>query len=84
MLLSPTGKNVIHPDHIMAQRIVQAAQLKAGLPGFDLRKEYRTITTGTTTVKTRNTWRDMSQIFSSMYQMNSIRTWRPFHSFRLL
>ncbi|MBS4200825.1 PIG-L family deacetylase [Bacillus sp. FJAT-49732] len=29
-------ENSIHSDHIMTYRIVQAAQLKAGLPGFDL------------------------------------------------
>lgn len=28
--------NSIHPDHELCPRIVQAAQLKAGLPGFDL------------------------------------------------
>ncbi|NGP46188.1 PIG-L family deacetylase [Bacillaceae bacterium SIJ1] len=28
--------NSIHPDHVLCQRIVEAAQLKAGLPGFDL------------------------------------------------
>src|SRR5699024_6333635 len=29
-------ENSIHPDHALCPRIVQAAQLKAGLPGFDL------------------------------------------------
>lgn len=29
-------ENSIHPDHSCCARIVQAAQLKAGLPGFDL------------------------------------------------
>ncbi|WP_062108256.1 PIG-L deacetylase family protein [Bacillus niameyensis] len=29
-------KNSIHPDHELCYEIVQAAQLKAGLPGFDL------------------------------------------------
>ncbi|MCR2821243.1 PIG-L deacetylase family protein [Lederbergia panacisoli] len=29
-------ENSIHSDHIMTYRIVHAAQLKAGLPGFDL------------------------------------------------
>ena len=28
--------NSIHPDHALCPRIVEAAQLKAGLPGFDL------------------------------------------------
>ncbi|MCM3239789.1 PIG-L family deacetylase [Heyndrickxia oleronia] len=28
--------NSIHPDHALCPKIVQAAQLKAGLPGFDL------------------------------------------------
>lgn len=29
-------ENSIHPDHVLCYKIVQAAQLKAGLPGFDL------------------------------------------------
>jgi LmbE family N-acetylglucosaminyl deacetylase len=29
-------ENSIHPDHALCARIVQAAQLKAGLPGFEL------------------------------------------------
>lgn len=29
-------ENSIHPDHALCAQIVQAAQLKAGLPGFDL------------------------------------------------
>lgn len=29
-------ENSIHPDHVLCAKIVQAAQLKAGLPGFDL------------------------------------------------
>jgi LmbE family N-acetylglucosaminyl deacetylase len=29
-------ENSIHPDHALCPRLVQAAQLKAGLPGFDL------------------------------------------------
>ncbi len=29
-------ENSIHPDHSLCPRLVQAAQLKAGLPGFDL------------------------------------------------
>lgn len=29
-------ENSIHSDHVLCQRIVQAAQLKTGLPGFDL------------------------------------------------
>src|SRR5699024_9132064 len=29
-------ENSIHPDHALCTRLVEAAQLKAGLPGFDL------------------------------------------------
>jgi LmbE family N-acetylglucosaminyl deacetylase len=29
-------ENSIHPDHVLCAKIVQAAQLKTGLPGFDL------------------------------------------------